>query len=348
MMAIRISATRLLVFEECPWKYFLIYELKPKIKVPVSIWLVFGQAVHQFIAGMYRLSPQQMKERIMKGKTILFPTTKNSAIQMWHRFFSDVLQEEKAKIFHNPCKIRFIGRSEKEIEKEKEKFRTLGASMIGKYWEDNKDAPPPIAVEERFDGIPAPDSEGKPRSDVSLIGAIDQIREIPYQGGRGKNWYILDLKTSWYDFGEKDARVQFPVHRDLQFTLYSWAFRQKYQRKEQGIIRYPLGYRGVNPITGEKIDKRALITPRDRAHFIELGKLIDSFLVWQKRGEFPRKIGRHCENCDYLELCAHPELVMTDPIPVSNFDWGKVDSEIIKRRLEELAPLKKIRQPRLF
>jgi hypothetical protein len=346
-MAIKVSATKLLTFAECPWKYFLIYGCKPKIKVPVSIWLVFGQAVHQFIAGMYRLSPAQMAERIKRGETVLFPTTKEDAIGMWHRFFSDVLQEENAKLFHNPCKIRFDGRTVKEIKKEKEKFRALGASMIGKYWEDNKDAPPPIAIEARFGGIPAPDPKGKPRTDVFLVGAMDQIREIPYQGGKGESWYILDLKTSWYDFGEKDARVQFPVHQNLQFTLYSWAFRQKYGRKEAGIIRYPLGYRGTNPITGEKVDKRALLTPREKKHFIRLGIFIVYFLIQQEKGDFPKKIGAHCKRCDYLEIC-QPELITTTPIPVSKFDWGRVDSEIIRQKLEEMAPLKKLRQPRLF
>lgn len=346
-MAIKISATKLLTFAECPWKYFLMYEVRPKIKVPVSIHLVFGQAVHQIIASMYRLSPQQMLERIKRGQTILFPTTKESAIRIWNGFFSDVLKEEDGKLLHNPCRIRFNGRTPKEIRKEKEKFRVLGASMIGKYWEDNKDAPPPIAVETRFDGIPAPDPEGKPRADVILVGAMDQIREIPYQAGKGE-WYIIDLKTGWYDFGEKDARVQFPVHHDLQFTLYSWAFRQKYEKKEAGIIRYPLGYRGTNTITGEKIDKRALITPREEKHFIELGKFIAYFLSQLRKENFPRNIGQHCERCDYLEVCAHPELVLTNPIPVSKIDWGKVDSEIIRKRLEELAPLKKLRQPRLF
>ncbi|MCD5396149.1 MAG: PD-(D/E)XK nuclease family protein [Candidatus Pacebacteria bacterium] len=347
-MAIKVSATKLLTFTKCPWKYFLIYECKPRIEVPISIWLVFGQAVHQLIASFYRLSPAQMAQRIKRGKTILYPTTKEKAIRMWHTLFSDVLKEKNAEFFHSPCRIRFDRSTPKGIKEEKEKFRALGASMIGKYWKDNKDAPPPIAVEAPFSKIPAPDVEEKQRYDVVLVGTMDQIREIPYQGGQGKNWYILDLKTSWYDFGEEDPRVQFPVHRDLQFTIYSWAFRVKYGRKEGGIIRYPLGYRGKNPITGEKIDKRALITPREDIHFLELGQLIDFFLSCQKREDFSRIIGKHCERCDYLEICAHPELIIAKPIPVSEFDWGEVDSEIIKKRLEEAAPLRKFSQPRLF
>ena len=337
-MAIRISATKLLNYGRCPYCYFLRYEAK--IEVPQAIYLVFGQAIHQLIASFYRLTPEQQAKRLKRGLTILFPTSKQSAVKLWISLWEDVLKEKNAKRFHNPCEIRFRGKTKTEIEKEKEKYKELGASMIAKYWEDNRNAPPPVAPVERRFTVCAPG-----RYDVLLVGAIDQIREIPYRSGK---WYIVDLKTGWQDYGEEDPRLQFPVHHDYQFTIYSWAFRRIFGKKEAGIIRYPLGWKGKNPITEEKIDKRVLVTPRNEHHYADLAVLIKSFLLSQNKQLFPKITGNHCWYCDYLEICSHPELITSQPIPVSQFDWGKVDIEIIREQLEEVAPLKKFSQPKLL
>lgn len=336
-MAIRVSATKLLNYGRCPYSYFLRYEAK--IEVPTAIHLVFGQAIHQLIAGFYRLTPEQQTKRLKKGLTILFPKSKQSAIKLWIALWNDVLEEKKAKRFHHPCKIRFMGKTTSEIEAEKEKYRELGASMIAKYWEDNYKAAPPVAIEKRFT-VPAP-----ARRDVFLVGSIDQIREVPYGSGK---LYIVDLKTTWQDYGKEDPRFQYPVHHDYQFTIYSWAFREIFAKKEAGIIRYPLGWKGKNPITQEKIDKRVLITPRNEYHYLDLAVLIEAFLLSQNKQLFPKITGNHCWHCDYLEICSHPELITSKPIPVAQFDWGEINLKIIKEQLEKSKELQKFSQPRLL
>lgn len=336
-MGKEVSATKLLTFAQCPYLYWLKYELK--IKVPVSIHLVFGQAIHQLIASFYRLSLTQRIKRMENGQTVLFPKTKESAIKLWINFFEDVLKEERSKRFHQPTKIRFLAQTEEEIAQEQERWKLKGISIIAKYWEDNKDAPFPVAIEKRF-CVPAPG-----RTDIKIVGSIDQIREVPPGSG---NFYLVDLKTGW-DYGQKDPRIQYPVHHDYQFTIYSFAFRMLYGKEEAGIIRYPLGWKKINPI-GERIDKRLLITPRSEYHYLELSKLIELFLLATQHQIFPKITKDACRFCDYLEICAHPELITTEPISVKEFDWGRPPTiEILRKQLEEAKEMRAlVSQPRLL
>jgi len=94
--------------------------------------------------------------------------------------------------------------------------------------------------------------------------------------------------------------------------------------------------------------KGLLITPRNEHHYTDLAVLIESFLLSQNKQLFPKITGNHCWYCDYLEICSHPELITSKPIPVSQFDWGKVDIEVIRKQLEEVTPLKKLSRPRLL
>ncbi|GEM_PF-6530540 len=340
-MAIEVSATKLLTFQECPYKFFLAYV--GRVQVPKGVKAVFGQTVHQLIAYFHSLSPSAQQKRLKKGLTLLRPKTEKAAARYWWMYCADMFQEEKAKITKHKGKIRFEGKKPEEIEREKRLIFALGETMIRKYWRDNVNAPPPIKVEDYFRYIPAPG-----RFDVFLRGSIDQIREIPYLDGESGNWYILDLKTEWQDYGIEDPRVQFPVHHDYQFTIYSWVFRIKYSRKEAGIIRYPLGYKGTNPISDEKIDKKALISPRSERDFLDLANLIDFFISCQEKEIFFKAFGPHCRFCDYLEVCGTPELITAKPWPVSQIDWGgKLKAEIIAHQLEKVQKLKKFSQPRL-
>ena len=331
-MAIKISATQLSTFQECPYKYYLAYIAK--VKPPRWIKFLFGAIVHQTIARFYSLDERNRLKRVEKGSTELFPQSKESAINIWHWMWSEALKGEKAnpKIIHNPGPIRYDPVI--DPKEQAEKLRRLGASMIGKYWEDNHHAPFPLAVEFRFE-VPAPG-----RSDVTLIGSIDQIREI-----EGKLW-IIDLKTSWEDYGVEDSRIQYAVHNETQFTLYSWAFRMMWGKEEAGIIRYPLGFKKC-PITGNKIDKKAIITPRDIENYVNLATLIEYFLFILNKGIFPKFFGRHCQFCDYLDFCAKNKITTT-PVPTSQL-FKAVDPNKIRAQLEEATQsLPRIKRPRLL
>ena len=340
-MAFQISATKLLTYQQCPWKYFLRY--CARVSVPKGIDAVLGLAEHQLIAYFHSLKPSTQAKRLKDGLTLLRPMTEDSAIGYWRRYCADLLKEEQAQFTKHKDKIRFRGQTPKEIKKEKSNAFGQGTDNIGKYWRDNNNAPPLVAVEDRFSNIPAPG-----RSDVVLEGSLDQIREIPYKDGKTGNQYITDLKRSWQDYGIMVPRIQYPVHNDYQFTIYSWAYRMKYRRKEAGIIRYPLGYKGKCPITGNKIDKKALVTPRTNEHYLELARLINFFITCLEKELFPRFYGAQCSKfCDYTEVCGAPKLVATEPLAVSQIDWGKMEIETIIQQLEEAQELQKFSQPRL-
>jgi len=326
-VAVNVSSTKLSIWRTCPFLFYLIYV--EKIRVPKWIKFVFGSAVHRTIAGFYRLNEKQRKKRLeqktKKKQTLLFPQSKKGAIGLWIRNWKEVTQN-KAEIRFDPGK---------SPDKQIQNLLELGASMVGKYWEDNFEAPFPMAVEERFK-IPVPGIDG-----VALVGSIDQIRKI------GGEYWLVDLKTSWQDYGMQDPRIQYPVHHNYQFTIYSLAFRIRHGKTEAGIIRYPLGYKGTSPVTGEKIDKSVIVTPRQIEDYVDLILFISVFLDNCDKGLFFKNFGDHCTICDYQEICSTWKITST-PIPVGELKWGKIDPEKVIALLEEKARELSFKQPRLF
>lgn len=340
-MAIELSPTKLRTFRECPYRYFLIYEAR--IKMPVSVFLVFGTAIHDLIRLLYRLNEKQRAERVAQGKTQLFYENPQALVRFWLGvYWPEVLKGEEAnpKLVAHPRAIRFNGRTEEEVREEEKKFGQLGAAILSKYHQDNVWSPWPFAIEDDF-RVPAP---GRP--DIRVVGKIDQIREVD---GR---FHILDFKTGWEDFGRNEARVQFPVHHDYQFTAYSWAFRMKYGFQENGIIRYPLGYKGRDPLTDERIEKKAIVSPpRTEKDYAHLAQLIDFFLLASEYELWPRFYDDSgCRFCDYQDPCQSPErFIVSQPQEVSHLDWGRVDINSLRIQLEEAARKRLLyfSQPRL-
>ena len=324
-MTIRISASKLQRWQTCPFSYYLAYIRKEK--TPKWIRALFGVAVHRTIAGFYRLNENQRSKRIRKKQTQLVPQTKKSAIGLWIHNWQRIIEETGKE------NIRFdLG---KDPEEQIQELLRLGASMIGKYWQDNYNAPFPVAVEKRF-SITLPGITG-----VTLVGSIDQIRKI------SDEWWLLDLKTGRQDYGLEDARFQYPVHHSYQFTIYSLAFRMLYDEEETGIIRYPLGYKKKPPITGRKVDKSAIITPRTIDDYLDLVLLIITFLRNCDLALYPKNYGDHCRFCDYLEICANWKRKSV-PLPVGKLNWGKINPNRVIAELEEIAHFQRVKQPRLL
>lgn len=337
-MAIKVSATKLRSFQECPMLYWLTYHAEIKPKPPQWVKKVFGKTVHLWVERQYRLTPRQRQGRIKQGITQLSAKSAKSAAGMWYHIWGEALKEENAnpRIFPRGCPIRFEGNTIAEIKEEKDKYSGLGAKMAVRYWTDNCDAPFPEAVEKRFQNLPCPG-----RDDIHLNGVIDQIRIIDGQ------YWIVDIKTSYQDYGEEDPRIQYVVHHDPQFTFYSWSFRLIYSTEEAGIIRYPLGQKRCR-ITGDIIDKNAIITSRGIEDYQHLTVMINFFVTCLEKGIFPRHISNGCLNCDYLEPCAYPELFCTKPVPVGKLLWGEIDQAKIMKQLEEQAELQQFSRPRLL
>lgn len=335
-MAINVSATKLRNFQECPMMYWLAHH--SDANVPQWVKKVFGTAIHCWVGRQYRLNPEQRQARLELGKTMLFAQTAKSAANIWHSIWTEAEKEENAnpKIFPRGCKIRFEEKTAKQVREEKEQYRAMGAGMAIKYWQDNHDAPFPEAVEKRFGPIPCPG-----RNDVHLVGVIDQIRLIKDQ------LWVVDIKSGYPDYGENDARVQYSVHYDIQFTIYSLAVRHLYGTREAGIIRYPMGYQRSTD-TGKKTDKKIVITTRGEAHYQELSSMIDFFIACLETGIFPRYPGRVCQTCDYLELCAPVDLFYTKSIPTGKFSWGRINKRKTVQGIRKQVDVPKFSRPRLL
>lgn len=112
-----------------------------------------------------------------------------------------------------------------------------------------------------------------------IIGVIDQVdakdRVIDYKSGAKPTQAKLDL--------------------DLQFTIYSYAFRQLFGREEGGLILRHLG------------TMKDLKTKRTEDDFELLIEEVDKIEKRLKGKIFVRNLGRECANCYFIEHCLGKE-----------------------------------------
>lgn len=336
-MAIRVSNSMLSEFQRCPHALFLRTERKEEI--PKHIRAVFGIALHYVLLRMFyrKLSPGAQKRRLKKGQSFLFPKDKKSAIGIWIKVWREALKEEGAnkKIVPFACKIRYDGVTEAQIREEQEMYLLWGIGIVGRYWEIHQQKPLPFAVEFPF-SVFAPN-----RNDVILVGSIDMIIR-----NKGDEYWLVDLKTG-IGAPTRNWQDQFPFHHDLQFTIYSWAFRQIFKKKESGIIVYPLNYY-KNQETGEKEDRSAIFTFRSEQDYQDLAEFLNFFVACIERGIFPKYYGPHCKECDYVEICDQKRKLFTQPVKVGEIEFGKIDIGRIKEEIEFKLSQPRVSRPRLI
>ncbi len=114
-----------------------------------------------------------------------------------------------------------------------------------------------------------------------LVGVIDIIDS--------KN-RIIDLKT-----GKKPS--QNGLDLDLQFTVYSYVYRQLYKKEENGLILRHLGTMKDMPTTRTEKDFLILLEEVDK-----IERRLNS-----KSGIFIRNLDRGCADCYFLKECLGKE-----------------------------------------
>jgi len=112
-----------------------------------------------------------------------------------------------------------------------------------------------------------------------IVGVFDQID--------AKN-RVIDYKT-----GVKPTQAKLDL--DLQFTIYSYAYRQLFGRSESGLILRHLG------------TMKDLKTERVESDFDILGEEITKVEKRLKGKLFVRNLGRGCANCYFIEHCLGKE-----------------------------------------
>lgn len=112
-----------------------------------------------------------------------------------------------------------------------------------------------------------------------IIGVLDQI------DARDR---VIDYKT-----GVKPTQAKLDL--DLQFTMYSYAFRQLFGREEGGLILRHLG------------TMKDMKTKRTEDDFELLREEVDKVERRLKGKIFVRNLGRNCASCYFIEHCLGKE-----------------------------------------
>jgi len=113
----------------------------------------------------------------------------------------------------------------------------------------------------------------------TIVGVLDQID--------AKN-RVIDYKT-----GAKPTQMKLDL--DLQFTIYSYAYRQLFEREESGLILRHLG------------TMKDMKTERTEDDFELLKEEVSKIEKRLKGRIFVRNIGRECANCYFIEHCLGKE-----------------------------------------
>lgn len=152
---------------------------------------------------------------------------------------------------------------------------TEGQQLVAKYYNKFiKGVPPPKKVEYFVDR-----KVGVKIGKYNVVAVFDQITHDDK---------VVDLKT-----GAKPTQNELDL--DLQFTIYSFVYRQLYGEEESGLVLRHLG------------TMKDLITTRTDADFAilleEVGKLEDKL----KSNVYLRNLDRGCTRCYFLKHCLGKE-----------------------------------------
>lgn len=156
------------------------------------------------------------------------------------------------------------------------KFRD-GQQMLLDYYDKYVKGKPKPYDTELFFGR----SKGITLGSHLLIGVIDQI---------DADGNVIDYKS-----GVKPTVAK--LEMDLQFTMYSYAYRQLFGKEENGLILRHLGTMKDMPTTRTESDFTLLLG--------EVDKVEKKLSV--KDPIYVRSLGRNCESCYYLKECLGKE-----------------------------------------
>lgn len=272
----KLSATKLATYEGCSLVYFLKYIAHEKVQVNAR--LLFGKHIHYMLEDFYKKNFKSEESFVNSGKyrwralasgEFLKGKQKENLVTKIHKLNNgyELKIGNHVNFGENPVGIYFA-------------FRNLGNSLLESFYRKHKGKKPPKKVEFAF-GV-RNDSPFKINGHL-VRGAIDRIDNL------NKTWYITDYKTD----KKSPEENNFILDRNPQFTIYSYAFREIFQEKEDAILYYHL--------RSGKVFK----TKRTEKDFDYLKSLLDKVSEGVSREIFIPFYGFHCNFCDYQEACAN-------------------------------------------
>lgn len=339
---LEVSYSKVNMWHYCPRMYEFSYE--KKLKAPVPVALVFGNAIHRAIEWLYRGSPPQKLRRLQNGYSQLYFKSADSFVNFWKFLWSEFTSAKDA----NPSILgtkpyENIKWSSDDLAKTKEEYfilREFGANLLRHYYQKHsQNGPFPIEVEKSFYvplGMMRRSLQG-----VWLKGVFDQIWH------NEKNGYIIvDFKTGWRFYSIQDSKIQLPLHKDFQLSLYSLAFRYLYKVEEHCIIWYPLTYKKDK--NGNIDYWKPVPTFRTETDHIRALDRIETFIKGINRRQFDRTSDyNRCLRCPFFEPCWQDEVVATRPLELDELPLISIQKQtaLLEEKVNSMSPL--ISEPRL-
>jgi len=287
-----MSASKLSMLNGCKRAYKLRYV--ERIRVPMSIRLAFGTAIHHMLEDFY-------KKNYKSPDTFV-----NSWNVYWYLVGSienDNELSEKYGNFYKGIKKRYGTIS---VHKEESRryilgwYKRLGADILTRFYIRHKNKPKPIAIEKRFnikfDGF-------------KLTGNMDRIDE--FKNGLAISDYKTDKKCP--------SKNDLILRKHHQFTVYRLAFKELYNQEPSGIFMYHLRSGNVMP------------TKRTDEDIANLKETLEKAKTIIESDDFHPFFGFHCNLCDYLKTCQQREVegnieeIVNDE--ENNLFWGINDDE---------------------
>lgn len=161
------------------------------------------------------------------------------------------------------------------------KYLSIGKAKLEAYCEAVKDLEPLTYPKEYKFKV-------KLDRDITLVGRIDQIRENS----------IYDIKTGEWPPSEE------LIKKDLQFTIYAYAYKQLLQRNPEGLYWFLLGHKEKKRAkTIEGIPQVIEMRPRTREDFDEMEHIIRSVISDIKAKKFYPEYSYQCRTCTVKDFC---------------------------------------------
>jgi len=284
----KISPTKITTYMGCSMAYFLKYIAHEK--VPTAIRMLFGKEIHTMLDQFYKLNFQDF-EKFSNSFCFRFRSSVAGDF-LKGKAKKELEVREIPYTRKNPetrelekCVLR-IGNhvnfghstSDEDIKKVFFGYRNLGASICKRFYIKHKPLKPPFKREWSF-GVKK--DEPIEINGIPVRGVIDRIDE------KNGDWYITDYKTD----KSSPEKNSFLLHRNIQFTVYSYVFRKIFKIKEKVMINYHL----------RKL--QTFETHRSEKDYDYMKFLIDKVVDGITKDVFVPFYGFHCNWCDFMSSC---------------------------------------------
>jgi len=277
----KLSSTKITTYEGCSMAYFLKYVAREK--VPSNIRAVFGKVIHYMLDRYYKVNYKSAESfsnffkyywiSTVAGDFLKGDSKKELSIEE-HKYFArnkeTQKREERILRVGNHIYLSFTDDAPGIVFG----YMNLGANILSRFFTKHELRIKPIETEKSF-GVKKDDSLGI--NGHLVRGVFDRIDRF------GDEMSFTDYKTD----KSSPRKDSFYLHRNPQFTLYSYAFRKIYGVKESAIYFYHLR------------DLVRYETHRTEKDYDYLKSLLDKVANGIEKDIFVPFYGFHCGFCDY-------------------------------------------------